>query len=109
MKKKKVVRFRDTEIYIDVPTRGKLIIMDCLVCGLPFGIPDSYYHTAVKEFGEPFYCSRGHSLIDVAGTKKKKDRANALKDRKRKEEEQRKEDLKKNRGLLGRILFYKIF
>ncbi len=99
MTEKKTSERKDTDsaVHIDVPTRGKFVVMDCIVCGLPFGIPESYYNTAIKEFGETFYCPRGHSLVDREGEKKKLDRDRQTRLIKQKEEEAKQLEIQKKK------------
>lgn len=108
-KKKKEKKGSEPEIRFHIKERGNMTLMDCITCGLPFAIPDSFYKTAVKEFGRSFHCLQGHSMINVIGYDKQKERQRKDDEKKKAKEDKILAEKLENRGLLLRILLYKVF
>lgn len=87
-----------------VGVTNDLILIDCTMCGMRFGVPESYYELAIEHFGTDFYCPKGHQMYNIAGRARIQKRRTQEKKR-----EERRKIKEKQPGILKRILFFKLW
>jgi hypothetical protein len=54
----------------NVRTQVEIVAIDCITCGIIFGLPEDYMNALKRHAGKNFYCPNGHAQIFLGKSEK---------------------------------------